>query len=434
MTVPVSDRLSQLYVGNGVNTRFDFIFRIFQQEDENGVTIRVKTGTEFEELDKSLYQVILNPDDMGGYVLFNVAPTNQTYFYIAGQTPVDQLLDITNYDNFYPDAIEKALDKLTAILQEWNHLLDAEKQSRILADIYYDDLAKLREDDIKIYLLSVINQHIDDFNDYKAYIEAKLQEAIKNGTVSALAIVTVECVEDLPQVGRWNGRTVYVKSFYRGSMGTTVPYKGGGTFIFDGARISENDGGVCINGWVRQLENRVLNPYMFGAYGDLQFTSNEVLAYQTGHDDTEAFKKMLNMNKYVIFTNISKAVSSNKYSTYTFEIPHAAYYIKGTLPIRAFTKIEGNNSTIFFDPDEPIDLFQTPRSEMQEAYQISTGWNTQTIPMCEFSNLIIVGNVTRTSTTHAQKCFDAANAYKWRWSNILIERFHNGISIYPLDT
>lgn len=65
MTVPVSDRLSQLYVGNGVNTRFDFIFRIFQQEDENGVTIRVKTGTEFEELDKSLYQVILNPDDMG---------------------------------------------------------------------------------------------------------------------------------------------------------------------------------------------------------------------------------------------------------------------------------------------------------------------------------------------------------------------------------
>lgn len=98
-------------------------------------------------------------------------------------------------------------------MQEWNHLLDAEKQSRILADIYYDDLAKLREDDIKIYLLSVINQHIDDFNDYKAYIEAKLQEAIKNGTVSALAIVTVECVEDLPQVGRWNGRTVYVKSF-----------------------------------------------------------------------------------------------------------------------------------------------------------------------------------------------------------------------------
>ncbi|MGQ0935265.1 hypothetical protein ACT415_08305 [Acinetobacter baumannii] len=428
MTVPVSDRLSQLYVGNDVNVRFDFMFRIFQQEDENGVTIRVKTGTEFEDLDKSLYQVILNPDDMGGYVLFNTAPTNQTYFYIAGQTPVDQLLDITNYDNFYPDAIEKALDKLTAILQEWNHLLDAEKQSRILADIYYDDLAKLRENDIKTYLMSVINQHIDDFNEYKLYIEAKLQEAIKNGTVSALAIVTVESVQDLLQLPRWNGRTVYAKSFW------PMQNKGSGNFTFDINRVSENDGGVCINGWVRQLENRVLNPYMFGAYGDLIFTSSEVLAYQSGHDDTEAFKKMLNMNSYVIFTNISKAVSSNKYSTYTFELPHAAYYIKGTLPIRAFTKIDGNNSTIFFDPDEPIDLFKTPRSEMQAAYQVSTGWNTQTISMCEFNDLIIIGNLTRTSTIHAQKCFDAANAYKWKWTNVLIERFQNGISIYPLDT
>ena len=45
---------------------------------------------------------------------------------------------------------------------------------------------------------------------------------------------------------------------------------------------------------------------MFGAYGDLQFTSNEVLAYQTGHDDTEAFKKMLNMNKYVILQILVK--------------------------------------------------------------------------------------------------------------------------------
>ena len=50
MTVPVSDRLSQLYVGNGVNTRFDFIFRIFQQEDENGVTIRVKQERNLKSL------------------------------------------------------------------------------------------------------------------------------------------------------------------------------------------------------------------------------------------------------------------------------------------------------------------------------------------------------------------------------------------------
>lgn len=238
----------------------------------------------------------------------------------------------------------------------------------------------------------------------------------------------LESLEDLQNLEKWNGRTATLKSYHPGHG------KGGGRFIYDENRAMENDGGICINGWVRQLENRTLNPYMFGAYGDLEFTNTEVLAYKSGHDDTEAFKKMLNMNKYVIFTNISKAVSSNIYSSYTFELPHAAWYVRDTLPIRSFTKIEGNNSTIFFDPEQPKNLFEIPRSEMQSAFQINTGWNTQTISMCEFNNLIIIGNLTRNSTIHAQKCFDAANAYKWRWSNVLIERFQNGISIYPLDT
>ncbi|WP_288501718.1 hypothetical protein [uncultured Acinetobacter sp.] len=152
MTVQVADRLSQLYVGNGANTRFDFIFRVFNQEDETGVAVRVQVDNDFEFLDESKYTVTVNQDSLGGYVTFNEAPSNQTYFYIAGKTPVDQLLDITNYDNFYPDSLERALDKITAILQEWNHLVDFETKARILADIAYDDLAKQREADLKAYI------------------------------------------------------------------------------------------------------------------------------------------------------------------------------------------------------------------------------------------------------------------------------------------
>ncbi|HAV4889878.1 TPA: hypothetical protein JIU96_11300, partial [Acinetobacter baumannii] len=81
----------------------------------------------------------------------------QSYFYIAGATPLDQLLDITNYDNFYPDAIERALDKLTALLQEWGTELDLEKQARILADIQYDSLAMEREENLEGRLISYIN-------------------------------------------------------------------------------------------------------------------------------------------------------------------------------------------------------------------------------------------------------------------------------------
>lgn len=152
MTVQVSDRLSQLYVGNGVNTRFDFTFRAFEQEDETGIGVRVKVGNDFEFIDESEYAVTLNPDNLGGYVTFVEPPSAVTFFYIAGKTPVDQLLDITNYDNFYPDALERALDKLTAILQEWKHLVDFETQARILADISYDELALQREDELKTYI------------------------------------------------------------------------------------------------------------------------------------------------------------------------------------------------------------------------------------------------------------------------------------------
>ncbi|WP_284084734.1 hypothetical protein [Acinetobacter nosocomialis] len=131
MTVPISDRLSQLYVGNGTNTRFDFTFRVFQQEDATGISVRKKGTTDFETVDPSTYDVFLNPDDMGGYIIFKTPPVSGTFFYVAGETPLDQLLDITNYDNFYPDAIERAFDKLTALLQEWATSLSQEKAARI---------------------------------------------------------------------------------------------------------------------------------------------------------------------------------------------------------------------------------------------------------------------------------------------------------------
>lgn len=140
------------------------------------------------------------------------------------------------------------------------------------------------------------------------------------------------------------------------------------------------------------------------------------------------------MNKYVIQTNISKAISAQSYAKYTFDVPMSSYYITDTLPIRTFTKIEWNNSTVFFNPSTAKDMFSTPRSEMAAAYQISTGWNTQTISMVEMRNAVFIGNLTRTSTVHAQKCIDGGNAYKWKLSNLLIERFQNGVSLYGIDT
>lgn len=64
-----------------------------------------------------------------------------------------------------------------------------------------------------------------------------------------------------------NGQRVVVKSYYTPNYALVNPFKGGGTFIYDSEKANVNDGGVCINGWVRQLDGFV-TPYMFGAKGD----------------------------------------------------------------------------------------------------------------------------------------------------------------------
>ena len=214
---------------------------------------------------------------------------------------------------------------------------------------------------------------------------------------------------------------------------STGRLKGGGLFIYDSSKVGVNDGGVVIDGCVRQLENNVLNPYMFGAYGDFIPKAQEVIERLSGHDDSLAFQNMYNMNKYTIFSNISKMPPSNV-TPYTFEWANAMFYIEDTLPVRSFQVTDCMNGKIFFNPIGNKDLFTTPRQEMADAYAVSSGWNTQTITSVVFKNGVIVGNVTGSSTTHAQSCFDGANPYKWVLDNMNIERFAVGVELYPLDT
>lgn len=58
-----------------------------------------------------------------------------------------------------------------------------------------------------------------------------------------------------------NGQRVYVKSYHAGLN------KGGGTFIYNSSKASQNDSGSVINGWVRQFES-IVTPFMFGAKAD----------------------------------------------------------------------------------------------------------------------------------------------------------------------
>lgn len=84
------------------------------------------------------------------------------------------------------------------------------------------------------------------------------------------------------------GMRVYVKSYHAGLN------KGGGTFVYDSTKASINDGGMVINGWVRQVSPYYLNVMNFGAKGD--GVTNDYPAFKAVSD----YVKNTNLKGYTI--------------------------------------------------------------------------------------------------------------------------------------
>ena len=80
------------------------------------------------------------------------------------------------------------------------------------------------------------------------------QKQINDGLDSVAAMLAIKNPR--------NGQRVYVKSYHAGLK------KGGGTFVYDSTKAASNDGGMVINGWVRQVSHAYLNVMNFGAKGD----------------------------------------------------------------------------------------------------------------------------------------------------------------------
>ena len=132
------------------------------------------------------------------------------------------------------------------------------------------------------------------------------------------------------------GQRIDVKSYHAGQG------KGGGTFVYDATKASVNDGGIIINGWVRQYFG-VIDPYMFGAWGDWD-------AYnQVGHDDTVAFQKCLdyianNIQNVRVGGSPSVRLKSGSYRV-------SSLYVNRGIRGFGFSMFgDGETSQLWFDP------------------------------------------------------------------------------------
>ncbi|SUD90416.1 hypothetical protein [Psychrobacter phenylpyruvicus] len=144
--------------------------------------------------------------------------------------------------------------------------------------------------------------------------------------------LVVESIADLSTIKNpKDGLRVYVKSYHAG-LG-----KGGGYFTYDSSKISINDYGYVINGWVRSSADN-LNVKDFGAKGNWNIEA------QTGTDDTAAFAAAI---EFMVATqHLRKAgrralyIPAGTYKLSSIHIPLSMYF--GVIFI-------GDNSTLCFD-------------------------------------------------------------------------------------
>lgn len=121
MTISSETRKAGPFTGNDSTTIFPFTFKIFDATDV--VVIKTNSTTEVETTLTNVtdYTVTLNADQdaaPGGTVTLPAAlPTGYT-LTLTSDVPLLQAVDLTNQGGFYPDVINKALDRLTIFAQQ----------------------------------------------------------------------------------------------------------------------------------------------------------------------------------------------------------------------------------------------------------------------------------------------------------------------------
>lgn len=121
MTISSETRKAGPFTGNDVTVAFPFAFKVFSATDV--LVVKAATATEVETTLAYVvdYTVALNADqdsDPGGTVTLPAALATGYTLTITSAVPLTQPTDLTNQGGFYPDVVDRALDRLTVQVQQ----------------------------------------------------------------------------------------------------------------------------------------------------------------------------------------------------------------------------------------------------------------------------------------------------------------------------
>ena len=113
-------RIAGPYSGTGIQTVFTFAFKVFQTSDVL-VVLTDPYGNNTTQTLTSQYTVTLNSNQdtsPGGTVTMITAPASGYTVTLSSQVQELQTTNLTNAGNFYPSAVNNALDYLTILIQQ----------------------------------------------------------------------------------------------------------------------------------------------------------------------------------------------------------------------------------------------------------------------------------------------------------------------------
>ena len=123
MTVASSVNKTARLACDGVITRFDFTFKIFESANLQVYLTNVQTDAEALQTEVTDYTVTIN-DDYTGYITFGTAPSSAYVVTIIRELDIVQETDLSNQGAFFPEVLEKQHDKGIMIAQQLKEELD----------------------------------------------------------------------------------------------------------------------------------------------------------------------------------------------------------------------------------------------------------------------------------------------------------------------